>query len=165
MLRHGGPTHSLIVLAVLFLPVILIWKKASIPYFAATASHSLIGDYLTRSINTRGVQLLFPITSRWYSAGFDGAELLYVYSEVILFIMFLSLLFTTRDARFLTKDHLSNWLLVIPVLTLAFPVLVDFPMHVPVELVIPHIALTAMLMLPFLIDVKRLMRYGFHRHL
>ena len=165
MLRHGGPTHSLIVLAVLFLPVILIWKKASIPYFAATASHSLIGDYLTRSVNTRGVQLLFPITSRWYSAGFDEAELLYVYSEIILFILFLSLLLTTRDAKFLTEDHLSNWLLVIPVLTLALPVLMDFPMHVPVELIIPHIVLTAMLMLPFLIDVKRLVRHGFHRHL
>jgi membrane-bound metal-dependent hydrolase YbcI (DUF457 family) len=165
LLRHGGPTHSLVILGILFLPVILIWKKACIPYVAATASHSLIGDYLTRSVNTRGVQLLFPITSRWYSAGLDEAELLYVYSEIVLFILFLSLLLLTRDAKFMTKDHLSNSLLVIPILTLAVPIVIDFPMHVPIELIIPHIVLIAMLILPILIVVNRLLRYGSHRHL
>jgi membrane-bound metal-dependent hydrolase YbcI (DUF457 family) len=165
VLRHGGPTHSLILLIILFVPVILIWKKTSIPYLAAAASHSLIGDYLTRSIKTRGVQLFFPLTTKWYSAGLEEAELLYVYSEIILFILLLSLLFTTRDNKFLTKNHPSNWLLMIPILTLVVPVLTDFPIHVPVELIIPHIVLIAMLILPILIDANRLIRYATHRHL
>lgn len=164
ILRHGGPTHSLIILIALFLPVILIWKKASIPYIAAAASHGLIGDYLTRSINTRGVQLLFPLTRTWYSAGLDEAELLYIYSEIVLLIAFLSLLFTTKDTSFLTKNHRSNWLLVIPLITLVLPVLVDFPIHVPMELIIPHLILIIMLMFPILVDVQHLIRHSVHRH-
>jgi membrane-bound metal-dependent hydrolase YbcI (DUF457 family) len=162
ILRHGGPSHSLVMLIVLFLPVILIWRKASIPYLAAAASHSLIGDYLTRSVKTQGVQLLFPITSTWYSAGLEEAGLTYVYSEVVIFIIFLSLLFTTRDATALVKNHPSNWLLTIPVLTLVLPVLTDFPLHVPIELVIPHLALIALLMVPVLIDAKHLIRSFSH---
>jgi membrane-bound metal-dependent hydrolase YbcI (DUF457 family) len=164
MLRHGGPTHSLVILTALFLPVILIWKKASIPYLAAAASHALIGDYLTRSANTRGVQLLFPLTRTWYSAGLEEAELLYIYSEIILLIVFLSLLFTTKDTNFLTKNHRSNWLLVIPVITLVLPLLIDFPLYVPIELVIPHLALIAMLMLPILVDANHLICHPAHRH-
>lgn len=164
MLRHGGPTHSLIVLAILFLPVILIWKRTSIPYLAAAASHGLIGDYLTRSINTKGVQLLFPLTSARYSAGLEEAELLYIYSEIVLLVVFLSLLFTTKDTSFLTKNHSSNWLLVIPLITLVLPVLIDFPIHVPMELIIPHLILIIMLMLPILVDVQHLIRHSVHRH-
>jgi hypothetical protein len=158
MLRHGGPTHSLVILTASFLPVILVWKKASMPYLAAAASHALIGDYLTRSAHIRGVQLLFPLTRTWYSAGFEEAELLYIYSEIILLIIFLSLLFTTRDAKFLTKNNPSNWLLVIPLITLILPILVNFPLHVPMELVIPHLVLIAVLMVPIFVDVSHLIR-------
>lgn len=164
MLRHGGPTHSLIMLIALFLPAILIWRKASIPYLAAAASHSLIGDYLTRSVKTTGVQLLFPLRSTWYSAGLEEAGLIYVYSEIALFVLFLPLLFATKDAVVLTKNHPSNWLLMIPILTLILPVLVEFPIHVPIELVVPHLVLTALLTLPILIDANRLIRYSAHRH-
>jgi len=162
-LRHGGPTHSLIILIALFLPVILIWKKASIPYLAAAASHALIGDYLTRSANTRGVQLLFPLTRTWYSAGLEEAELIYVYSEIAILIVFLTLLFATKDSTALTKNHSSNWLLAIPVITLALPLLIDFPMHVPIELVIPHLVLIAVLMFPIFADVSHLIRHSIHR--
>ncbi len=163
LLRHGGPTHSLVILVALFLPAMLIWRKTSIPYLAATASHSLIGDYLTRSVKTRGVQLFFPLKRTWYSAGLEGAELLYVYSEVILFVIFLSLLSATRDTNFLTKNCLSNWLITIPLLTLILPVLTDFPIHVPIELVIPHLMLIALLTLPILVDVNHLIRNSAHR--
>lgn len=164
-LRHGGPTHSLIILIALFLPVILIWKKASIPYLAAAASHALIGDYLTRSINTRGVQLLFPLTRTWYSAGLEGAEPIYIYSEMALLILFLTLLFATKNTNFLTRNHPSNWLLAIPIVTLILPVLIDFPIHLPIELIIPHLALIAMFLLPILVDANHLIRHSAHRHL
>lgn len=165
ILTHGGLTHSLIILAALFLPVILIWKKASLPYLAAAASHGLIGDYLTRSTTMNGVQLLFPLTSVRYSAGLEEASLLYVYSEVILLVVFLSLLFATKDTNFLMEKHSSNWVLVIPLVTLILPVLIDFPMHVPMELVIPHLILIVMLMLPILVDVNHLIRQFARGHL
>jgi len=62
-LEHRGPTHSPIVFCVLLLPAIIIYKKRAIPYFLALAQHSLLGDYLTGE----GVQMLWPLTSRWYS--------------------------------------------------------------------------------------------------
>lgn len=163
MLRHGGPTHSIVILSVLFLPVLLLWKKAGVPYLAAAASHTLVGDYLTRSVKTTGVQLSFPLTSTWYSAGLEEARLVYVYSEIALLTLFLLLLFATKDAVVLTRSHTSNWVLMIPILTLALPVLTDFPLHVPVELVIPHLALIVLLMLPILTDVKHLTHSYTHK--
>jgi hypothetical protein len=147
----------------LFAPAILVWKKASIPYLAAAASHSLVGDYLTRSIKERGVQLLFPLSSTWFSAGFKEAELMYVYSEMIIFIAFLSLLLATRDIKDLTKVHPSNFLLIIPILTAALPVFIEFPVHVPLELVIPHLALISLLTIPILVDLRSYIRKAIPR--
>jgi len=64
-LEHRGPSHSLILALVLFLPFIILNGKG-FPYFAALASHSLIGDYLTN----RGCQMLWPVSSEWVVASF-----------------------------------------------------------------------------------------------
>jgi len=162
LLRHGGPTHSLFLLIIVFIPAILIWKKATIPYIAAAASHSLLGDYLTRSVNTTGVQLFFPLTSDWFSAGSEELGLTYVYSEMALFIIFLSLLFTTRDVKALVRNHPSNWLLGIPLFTLVLPVLTGIPTQVPIELFAPHLALIVLLTVPILVDVKHLIHAQSH---
>jgi membrane-bound metal-dependent hydrolase YbcI (DUF457 family) len=41
---HRGPTHSIILALILFLPI-FIWYHKGLAYFAALASHSLIGDF------------------------------------------------------------------------------------------------------------------------
>jgi len=60
---HRGPTHSIIMAIMIFLPIFLVYKRGYI-YFAALISHSLIGDYFT----AYGCKLFWPILSEWFVA-------------------------------------------------------------------------------------------------
>lgn len=157
LLEHRGPTHSIILLLAIAFPAILMWKKQAIPYLAALISHPLLGDYLTAPSAAEGLQLFFPLSSSWFSGGSETAAFTYVYLELALFIVFLTLMLTTRDMTKLIKHHSSNLLLLIPISTALFPVLLQFPIAVPQTLIIPHLILLFLLALPILIDVKQLM--------
>jgi membrane-bound metal-dependent hydrolase YbcI (DUF457 family) len=61
-LVHRGPTHSIITITIIFLPVYLYFRKG-LPYYFALLSH-LIGDYVT----AYGLQLFWPVTEKWYRA-------------------------------------------------------------------------------------------------
>jgi len=158
VLQHGGPTHSIILYLAIAFPAILMWKKQTIPYLAALASHPLLGDYLTRASRAEGVQLLFPLTSSWFSAGSEALRLTYVYIELALFIAFLTFTLTTRDITTLTKPHPSNLLLAIPISTALLPVFTQFPIPVPPELILPHLLLIILLALPILKDIEQTVR-------
>lgn len=71
-LVHRGPTHSVVVMTVLFVPVYLCLRRG-LPYYFALLSHSLIGDYFT----AYGVQLFWPLSEDWYRASsiLRGVEL------------------------------------------------------------------------------------------
>jgi hypothetical protein len=157
MLPHGGPTHSIILYLALAFPAILIWKKQTIPYLIAIVSHPLLGDYPTRIYQTSGVQLFYPLTSEWFAAGLEGAMFFYINLELILFALFLGIMLKTRDLTMLIKPHPSNWLLGIPIATALLPVFLQFPLPVPLELVVPHIILIALLGIPILTDMKALL--------
>jgi len=157
-LEHRGPTHSIILFLAIAFPAILVWKKQSLPYLVALASHPLLGDYLTNPSAIKGVQLFFPLSSSWFSGGSEAASLTYVYVELALFIVLLTLMLTTRDITTLIKHHPSNLLLVIPLLTAFIPVFLQFPIPVPPTLIIPHLVLLILLALPIPIDIKHLMR-------
>jgi membrane-bound metal-dependent hydrolase YbcI (DUF457 family) len=60
LIIHRGPTHSIIIAALAFLPIFLIYRRG-LTYFAALVSHSLIGDFFEPP-----VQLLWPIDVNWY---------------------------------------------------------------------------------------------------
>lgn len=152
-LYHGGPTHSVILLLALAFPAILLWRTQTIPYMLALLTHPLIGDYLTRFNTDMGVQLFFPISSNWYSAGSEAYRQIYTYSEIALFAAFLIALLATRDIRKLTEAHPSNLLLTMPLLTAVLPVFFEFPIRVPPALIIPHLILIALLTIPILIDI------------
>jgi hypothetical protein len=153
-LQHGGPTHSIVLYLALAFPAILVWKKQAIPYLIAVASHPLLGDFPTRPSKAQGVQLFFPVSSSWFSAGSEAAILTYVYAEVALFAAFLIVMLVTRDVKVLMKQHPSNLLLAVPVSTALFPVFLQFPITIPLELIIPHTILIVLLVLPILIDLR-----------
>jgi membrane-bound metal-dependent hydrolase YbcI (DUF457 family) len=157
-LEHRGPTHSLLLYLVLAFPAILVWKKQAIPYLVAFALHPFLGDYLTSPSVAKGVQLFFPLSSTWFSGGSEAARLTYVYVELALFLAFLALMLATRDIVTLIKQHTSNLLLAIPFSTALLPVFMQFPISVPLELVIPHLFLLFLLVLPVLLDIKHLIR-------
>jgi len=62
-LEHRGPTHSVVVMALLFLPV-YIASRRWLPYFAALLSHSLVGDYFTGY----GLKMFWPLSNAWIAA-------------------------------------------------------------------------------------------------
>jgi membrane-bound metal-dependent hydrolase YbcI (DUF457 family) len=59
---HRGPSHSIIVAVIVFIPVVLLFRRG-LPYFTALTSHMLIGDYLYPP-----TQLFWPISNAWYGA-------------------------------------------------------------------------------------------------
>ncbi|MBN2336684.1 metal-dependent hydrolase [Candidatus Bathyarchaeota archaeon] len=62
-LEHRGPTHSVVVMALLFLPV-YIASRRWLPYFAALLSHPLVGDYFTGY----GCKVFWPLSDAWIAA-------------------------------------------------------------------------------------------------
>jgi len=59
---HRGPTHSILIAIICFVPIFIYFKKG-FPYFVSLASHSLIGDYFVPP-----EQLFWPISNGWYGA-------------------------------------------------------------------------------------------------
>lgn len=147
--EHRGPTHSIIVLCALSLPALMIYKKRGVPYFTALVQHSLIGDYLTGE----GVKMLWPVASNWYGAGIKMTGLTNISLEWIFFLICLTVMLKTRDAWTLIQHHPSNLLLSIPFLTILLPFF-RFPMPIPFELILPHLAYLTLFTLSLLIDLK-----------
>ena len=95
-LHHRGPSHSVVVFCLFFLPIFILLKKRAVPYFVALLQHSLIGDYVTG-----GNQLLWPVTPNWYGSGL-GLKVtspINILLEWILFLIALIIMFKTKDTR------------------------------------------------------------------
>jgi len=148
-LEHRGPMHSAIIFCLLFLPAFILFKKRAIPYFVVLIQHVLIGDYLTGD-----TQLLWPITTNWYGLGMEITGLTNILIEWTLFLTSTTTLLKTKDARSLFQKHPSNMILAVPVLTALLPAFLSFPLHVPPELIIPHLTYIALFTLSILIDLK-----------
>jgi len=151
VLKHRGPLHSVIVFSLLFLPAFMLFKKRAIPYFVALIQHILIGDYLTGD-----TQILWPLITSWYGLGL-GIEITSLTSILIEWILFLAstaILFKTKDAWLLFRQHPSNLILAVPVLTVLLPTLLSFPLYVSPELVIPHLIYMALFTYSILVDLE-----------
>lgn len=152
-IKHRGPTHSLIVFLLLFLPAFTAYGKRAVPYFIALAQHSIIGDYITG-----GTQLLWPLTPNWYGSGIAITSLTNILTEWTLFLISTTILLKTKDAGILFQKHRSNLLLSIPVFTVLLPSFFSFPLRVPLELFIPHLAYLMLFNLSILMDFRHLTR-------
>jgi len=148
-LKHRGPLHSLIIFCLLFLPTFIFFGKRATPYFVALLQHILIGDYLTG-----GTQLLWPITTNWYSLGVGITSLTNIFIEWILFLTSITIMLKTKDAWLLLQPHPSNLILFVPALTVLLPTFLSIPLSVPLELVIPHLMYLIFFTLSILIDVR-----------
>jgi len=148
-LVHRGPTHSIIVAFLLFLPLFITYRKKATPYFIALIQHSLIGDYLTGD-----TQLLWPATTNWYGTGIPITSPINITMELVLFITSLVVILYTKDMWLLFQHHPSNTLLFIPALTILFPVFFSYPTPVPSTLIIPHLAFMLIFTASILTDLR-----------
>jgi membrane-bound metal-dependent hydrolase YbcI (DUF457 family) len=139
---HRGPTHSIIIAILAFIPFFILYRKKAIPYFAALSSHSLIGDFLVAG----HVQLLWPLNEHEFCIHCDlGLPYIGVHSqlnialELTLFTLTLIILLKTKDIYLFFRNSKTNLLLAIPILTVLLPSLLSFPVYVPFTLLLPHL--------------------------
>jgi hypothetical protein len=148
-LKHRGPLHSVIIFCLLFFPTFIFFGKRVTPYFVALLQHIFIGDYLTG-----GTQLLWPITTNWYSLGIGITSLTNIFIEWVFFLTSVSIIFKTKDVWLLLQPHPSNLILFVPALTVLLPTFLSISLSVPLELVIPHLMYFMFFTLSILIDVR-----------
>ncbi len=133
-MTHRGATHSIIVLAAISIPLLLLYKKTVVPYIFAIAQHSLIGDFFGG-----GIQLLWPISKAWIGFEIPLSILTDVTLELLFFAASLLLMLWTKDLYLMLKPDQHNLLLIVPAATTILPLL-RLGMNIPVELIIPHLA-------------------------
>ena len=151
-LEHRGPLHSIIVFFLLFLPIFLIYRKRAAPYFVAVIQHLIIGDYLTG-----GTQILWPASINIYGLGLGIASLNNIAIEWALFLISITIMFKTKDVLSLFKHHPSNMILSISALTVLLPPIINFPLYVPLVLVIPHLVYLTLFIFSILVDWKAIL--------
>jgi len=149
-LEHRGPTHSLILVFLFFLPAMVLYREKAAPYFVAVIQHSMVGDYITGG----GTQLLWPLQPQWYGIRIEMMSSVNIFIEWTLFLMSMTIIFKTKDVWILLQHHASNILLSIPLLTILLPQLLSFPLSVPLALVIPHIIYLVLFAFSTLIDFQ-----------
>ena len=153
-LKHRGPTHSVVVFLLFSTPAFILYGRKALPYFISLAQHAIIGDYLTGG----GVQLLWPFSRTWYmSIGISMTNPTLFFAEWTFFLASVAAMLKARDAQVLFQGHPSNLLLSIPVLTTLLPSLFHFPLHVPLELMIPHVTYLGLFIPSILIDLLQIL--------
>jgi hypothetical protein len=133
---HRGPTHSIITTILVFIPFFVLYRQKAMPYFAALASHSLIGDFLIGG----QIQLLWPLSTNEF--GFAGISIYNTISialELTLFAVALIVMLKTRDLFRFFRNNKLTLLLIIPIFTVLLPTFASYPLNVPILLVLPHL--------------------------
>ena len=153
---HRGPTHSIIVAILIFIPVFIIYRKKATPYFAALASHSLIGDFLIGG----QIQLLWPLSTREFGLPELGFPYINIESpinvalEFTIFIIATVVMFKTRDMHVFFRKRKLNLVLAVPIFTVLLPTFLGYPLHVPFLLVLPHLFYLVLFAIAVLIVLK-----------
>ena len=151
--QHRGPTHSLLIASMVFLPIFTIYRRKAIPYFLALIQHPLIGDYLAgRS------QLLWPLTSQYYGIEMSITSRTNITLEWIIFLVSVIIMLKANDMVKLFQPHNSNLILIIPTLTVLLPTFLRFPLVVPTWLIPPHLVYMAIFLTSIIIDLSKILK-------
>lgn len=148
-LTHRGPTHSLILSTMLFIPLFLKMRRGALPYFVALMQHSLVGDFLVGG----ETQLLWPVTSIPFGTTINMTSIVSIAFEWTLFALFTVVLAESEDWKTLLHPHRANIMLVMPLVTVVLPTFLAYPLHVPLLLIPPHLFFAALLTSSMLVDL------------
>jgi membrane-bound metal-dependent hydrolase YbcI (DUF457 family) len=153
---HRGPTHSIIIAILVFIPFFVLYRKKAIPYFAALASHSLIGDFFIGG----QLQLLWPLSTSEFGLYELGFPYINIYNpidialEFALFVIALIVMLKTRDLFHFFRNSKLNLVLAIPIFTVLLPTFASYPLRVPLLLVLPHLFYLVLFSISVLIVLK-----------
>jgi membrane-bound metal-dependent hydrolase YbcI (DUF457 family) len=140
---HRGPTHSLVIAILVFIPVFVLYRQKALPYFLALASHALIGDFFIGG----QVQLLWPLSTSQFGLHESGFYYISIFNpinvalELTLFIISTVIMFKTKDWQVFFRNNKSNLVLIIPIFTVLLPTFVGYPFTAPLLLTLPLLAM------------------------
>jgi membrane-bound metal-dependent hydrolase YbcI (DUF457 family) len=140
---HRGPTHSIVVAAIAFIPIFIIYRKKAIPYFLALISHPLIGDFFIGG----KLQLFWPLSTNEYGLHDLGSFYINIFSpvnialEVSLFVIATFVLYKTGDWKAFFTSNKTNLILIIPIATVLLPSTIGYPFSNSLLLSEPILAL------------------------
>ncbi|MCW4000987.1 MAG: metal-dependent hydrolase [Candidatus Bathyarchaeota archaeon] len=166
---HRGPTHSIIVAFLIFIPLFIIYRKKAIPYFLALISHSLIGDFIVGG----QLMLLWPLSNAQYGLHELGGPYINIFSgvnvalELSLFAAATLVLYKTKDYKVFFGSDLTNLVLIIPIATVLLPSTIGFPFSQSLIfsaplLALAHIFYLVLFSIAVLKTLSRLLREGLH---
>jgi membrane-bound metal-dependent hydrolase YbcI (DUF457 family) len=164
---HRGPTHSIVVATLAFIPVFIYLGKQAIPYFLALISHPLIGDFLIGG----NLQLFWPISSNEYGLHELGSVYIDIYNpinivlEVSLFLVAMLVLFKSGDWKVFFKPDKTNLVLIIPITTVLLPSTIGYPFSDSLLLTEPTLAIAHLVYLVlFAIAVLKTLSWMYTQH-
>lgn len=134
-LKHRGPTHSIVIAFVLFLPIFATYKKNATPYFVSLLQHSLIGDYISGG----KTQFLWPLIITSFGINLSLQHQMNIIIESVMFFISIILLLKSKDILKLFQISKSSLLLFIPLSTILLPMFYGFPIKVPIWLIPSHL--------------------------
>jgi len=154
VLQHRGPTHSILIAFMVFIPIFTIYRKKAIPYFLALIQHPLIGDYIAGG----RIQLLWPLTSQYYGIEMSITSQTNITLEWIIFLASTIILLKAKNTVTLFQPHNSNLILIIPMLTVLLPTFLSFPLVVPTWLIPPHLIYMIIFLTSIIIVLSKILR-------
>ena len=164
---HRGPTHSIIVAALVFIPIFIVYRKKAIPYFLALISHPLIGDFLVGG----KLQLFWPLSTGQFGlheAGFPYYISIFspvnIALELTLFFIATLVLYKTGDWKAFFTSNKTNLVLVIPIATVLLPSTIGYPFSSSLLLTEPPLALAHLFYLVlFSLAVLKTLTHNFRK--
>lgn len=110
---HRTVTHSFFFWIILFVPVFLIYRLKTIPYFVAVVQHFAFGDLLMG-----GVMIFWPFNSNYVGLSFGMPSLMDVALETVGLLLSIGLLMYSKDLRWLFSVYKNNIFMLLPLLAL-----------------------------------------------
>ncbi|MEM2779698.1 MAG: metal-dependent hydrolase [Candidatus Bathyarchaeia archaeon] len=149
-IEHRGPSHSILMAIIIFIPIIILFRKGALPYLVALIQHSLIGDFITGK-----TQLFWPLTAQSFGTAINIESLTNITVEWLTFLIMFTEMLRTKDLHTLLKPNHTNIILAVPTLTVLLPTFLAFPLKVPTLLIIPHVIMLTLFSASILIDVRK----------
>jgi len=153
-LEHRGPTHSIILALLAFIPVLAIYRERAVPYLLAVAQHSIVGDYLIGG----GTQLLWPMPTPSYGMGLCIHSQTNTALEWTFFLASMAITIKTGDLTRFFQPHHSNLILSVPIFTVLLPTLFSYPLEVPTWLIPPHLVYMCIFAASLLADLPQILK-------
>ena len=158
-LNHRGPVHSIVVITIVFLPFFVYYRKQVVPSYVALAQHGLVGDYIAGG----GVQLLWPLTVRFYGLNLSMVSQASISIELISFVLAILVLYITKDMAVLLKPKKENFALLLPEGAILGSVFLFWNQAFSVELLFSHILLFAVFAVSILVSLENIVFSRFLR--